>query len=163
MNTSFLQREYYNTGCKIKMGEKQRRQQQLRNAPQIPRIRVPPSASDTSLLKDLSRGQQRYFYSIMRIYDSRPQWAALQARYIHSLQEQQLLGYITQREALACAAVLRASTERAVAKAASQGILPRRASGVARTRRSALPVAVVRPRAQSTGLRSPRIKPLHKL
>ncbi|KAI5942595.1 Protein FAM216B [Manis javanica] len=33
---------------------------------------VLPSASATSLLKDLNQGQQGYFYSIMRIYDSRP-------------------------------------------------------------------------------------------
>ncbi|KAI4581319.1 hypothetical protein MJG53_009762 [Ovis ammon polii x Ovis aries] len=73
------------------MGEKWKRQQKLRNVPRIPRIRVPRSASDTPLLKDLTQGQQRYFYSIMRIYSSRPQWEALQTRYIHSLQHQQLL------------------------------------------------------------------------
>ncbi|KAK1342110.1 hypothetical protein QTO34_016864 [Cnephaeus nilssonii] len=74
------------------MGEKWKRQQKLQKVPQIPCIRVPPSAFDTSLMKDLTPGQQRYFYSIMKIYNSRPQWAALQTRYIHSLQHQQLLG-----------------------------------------------------------------------
>ncbi|KAM7237789.1 hypothetical protein CapIbe_010747 [Capra ibex] len=117
MNPSFLKREDYNTGYRIKMGEKWKRQQKLCNVPHIPRIRVPRSASDTPLLKDLTQGQQRYFYSIMRIYSPRPQWEALQTRYIHSLQHQQLLGYITQREALAYAAVLRDSTKRASAKA----------------------------------------------
>ncbi|XP_030891896.1 protein FAM216B isoform X2 [Leptonychotes weddellii] len=100
------------------MGEKQKRQQKLRNVPRIPCIRVPSSAytHNTPLMKDLTQGQQRYFYSIMRIYNSRSQWEALQNRYIHSLQHQQLLGYITQQEALARAAVLRDSTKRASAK-----------------------------------------------
>ncbi|KAK2509489.1 hypothetical protein MC885_016429, partial [Smutsia gigantea] len=66
------------------------------------------------------KGQQQYFYIIMRTYDSRPPWEALQALYIHSLQLQHLLGYITQQEALACAAVLRDSAKRASAKAAHQ-------------------------------------------
>ena len=55
------------------------------------------------LWQDLTRGQQRYFYSIMRIYSSRPQWEALQTRYIHSLQHQQLLGecnYLTRTKHL---------------------------------------------------------------
>ncbi|XP_023477410.1 protein FAM216B [Equus caballus] len=134
------------------MGRKQKRQQKLRNVPRIPRIRVPPSASDTSLLKDLTQGQQRYFYSIMRIYSSRPQWEALQTRYIHSLQHQQLLGYITQQEALACATVLRESTKRASAKVAPQGTVSRKPSAMIRTWPSALPVSAVRPRVQSTGL-----------
>ncbi|KAG8520265.1 LOW QUALITY PROTEIN: Protein FAM216B, partial [Galemys pyrenaicus] len=99
-----------------RMGEKQKRKQKHWNAPRIPPIRVPPSASNTSLLKDLTPGQQRYFYSIMRIYNTRPQWEALQARYVHTLQHQQQLGYITQQEVLAHAAVLRKSTKRASAK-----------------------------------------------
>nr|XP_045232971.1 protein FAM216B isoform X2 [Macaca fascicularis] len=74
------------------MGQNWKRQQKLWNVPQLPFIRVPHSIYDTSLLKDLNQGQQRYFYSIMRIYNSRPQWEALQTRYIHSLQHQQLLG-----------------------------------------------------------------------
>ncbi|KAM5312108.1 protein FAM216B isoform 1-T3 [Glossophaga mutica] len=130
------------------MGEKQKRQQKLQTIPQIPCIRVPPSA-DTSLLKDLTRGQQRYFYSIMRIYNSRPQWEALQTRYIHCLQHQQLLGYITQQEALACTTVLRNSTRKASAKEAPQRTIPWRASAMTRTWLPALPVSVVRPRAKS--------------
>nr|XP_010343232.1 protein FAM216B isoform X2 [Saimiri boliviensis boliviensis] len=98
------------------MRQNWKRQQKLWNVPQLPCIRVPPSISDTSLLKNLNRGQQRYFYSIMRIYNTRPQWEALQTRYIHSLQHQQLLGYITQREALSYALVLTGSTKRASAK-----------------------------------------------
>uniref|UniRef100_A0A8C4MDI1 Family with sequence similarity 216 member B n=1 Tax=Equus asinus asinus TaxID=83772 RepID=A0A8C4MDI1_EQUAS len=102
--------------------------------------------------RDLTQGQQRYFYSIMRIYSSRPQWEALQTRYIHSLQHQQLLGYITQQEALACAAVLRESTKRASAKVAPQGTVSRKPSAMIRTWPSALPVSAVRPRVKSTGL-----------
>ncbi|KAF6376181.1 family with sequence similarity 216 member B [Rhinolophus ferrumequinum] len=115
------------------MGEKRKRQQKLQNVPRISFIQVPPSASDTSLLKALTRGQQRYFYSIMRIYDSRPQWEALQTRYVHSLQRQQLLGYLTQQEALACAAVLRNSTKKASAKKPPQRTMPRRTSAMTRT------------------------------
>ncbi|XP_055397798.1 protein FAM216B [Bubalus kerabau] len=160
MNPSFLKRGDYNTGeenwekCiikksgevqvpsryRIKMGEKWKRQQKLCNVPHIPRIRVPRSASDTPLLKDLTQGQQRYFYSIMRIYSPRPQWEALQTRYLHSLRHQQLLGYITQREALACAAVLRDSTKRASAKAGPHRTVPQRAAGRTRTQPSARPV-----------------------
>lgn len=67
--------------------------------PQVQQLtRVPCSA-----LQDLTQGQQRYFYSIMRIYSPRPQWEALQTRYIHSLQHQQLLGefnYLTRTRRL---------------------------------------------------------------
>ncbi|XP_019505907.1 PREDICTED: protein FAM216B [Hipposideros armiger] len=134
------------------MGRKWKRQQKLQNVPQVPLIRVPPSASDTSFLKDLTRGQQRYFYCIMRIYDSRPQWQALQTRYVHSLQHQQLLGYITQQEALACAAVLRDSTRKASAKKAPQRIIPQRTSAMTRTWMPAYSVSVVPLRAQSAAL-----------
>ncbi|XP_029794299.1 protein FAM216B [Suricata suricatta] len=129
------------------MGEKRERQQKLWNAPWIPCIQIPSSACETSLLKDLTQGQRRYFYSIMRIYNSRPQWQALQNRYIHSLQRQQLLGYITQQEALACAAVLRDSTKKASAKVAPQRSIPRKPSAMTRTWPSALPMPVVQRRA----------------
>uniref|UniRef100_A0A8C6F9D5 Family with sequence similarity 216 member B n=1 Tax=Monodon monoceros TaxID=40151 RepID=A0A8C6F9D5_MONMO len=137
------------------MGGKQKRQQKLWNVPQIPCIRVPHSVSDTSLLKDLTQGQQR-FYSSMRIHNPRAQWVALQTCYVHGLQQQQLLGYITQQEALACAALLRDSTKRASAKAGCHRTISQGASGRTRTWPSALPVFVVPLRAQSTGLRSLR-------
>uniref|UniRef100_A0A2I2ZQI3 Family with sequence similarity 216 member B n=1 Tax=Gorilla gorilla gorilla TaxID=9595 RepID=A0A2I2ZQI3_GORGO len=119
------------------MGQNWKRQQKLWNVPQLPFIRA------------LNQGQQRYFYSIMRIYNSRPQWEALQTRYIHSLQHQQLLGYITQREALSYALVLRDSTKRASAKVAPQRTIPRKTSAMTRRYPSVLPVSVVLPRAQS--------------
>nr|XP_014976474.1 protein FAM216B isoform X2 [Macaca mulatta]XP_045232972.1 protein FAM216B isoform X3 [Macaca fascicularis] len=131
------------------MGQNWKRQQKLWNVPQLPFIRVPHSIYDTSLLKDLNQGQQRYFYSIMRIYNSRPQWEALQTRYIHSLQHQQLLGYITQREALSYALVLRDSTKRASAKVAPQRTISRKTSAMTRRCPSVLPVSVVLLRAQS--------------
>ncbi|XP_016060868.1 PREDICTED: protein FAM216B [Miniopterus natalensis] len=134
------------------MGGKRKRQRKPRNGAQIPCIRVPPSACDTSLMKDLTWGQQRYFYSIMRIYNSRSQWEALQTRYIHSLQLQQLLGYITQQEALTCAAVLKDSTKKASAKVVPQRTIPRRASAMTRTWLPAFPVSVVRPRTKSARL-----------
>ncbi|XP_059852083.1 protein FAM216B [Delphinus delphis] len=147
----------------MKMGGKQKRQQKLWNVPQIPCIRVPHSVSDTSLLKDLTQGQQRYFYSSMRIYNPRAQWVALQTCYVHGLQQQQLLGYITQQEALACAALLRDSTKRASVRAGCHRTISQRATGRIRTRPSALPVFVLPLRTQSTGLRSLRTKALHKL
>ncbi|EPQ01476.1 hypothetical protein D623_10004516 [Myotis brandtii] len=103
-------------------------------------------------LVDLTRGQQRYFYSIMKIYNSRPQWEALKTRYIHTLQHQQLLGYITQKEALACAAVLRDSTRKASAKGAPPRTISGRASVMTRTCLSALPVSVIPPRTKSAKL-----------
>uniref|UniRef100_A0A8C9HVY3 Family with sequence similarity 216 member B n=1 Tax=Piliocolobus tephrosceles TaxID=591936 RepID=A0A8C9HVY3_9PRIM len=130
------------------MGQKWKRQQKLWNVPQLPFIRVPHSIYDTSLLKDLNQGQQRYFYSIMWI-NSRPQWEALQTHYIHSLQHQQLLGYITQREALSYALVLRDSTKRTSAKVAPQRTISRKTSAMTRTCPSVLPVSVVLPRPQS--------------
>uniref|UniRef100_A0A8C6QMS9 Family with sequence similarity 216, member B n=2 Tax=Nannospalax galili TaxID=1026970 RepID=A0A8C6QMS9_NANGA len=119
------------------------------NAPQIPCIHIPPSASASSLLKDLNQGQRRYFYSIMRIYDSRPQWKALQTRYIHSLGHQQQLGYITQQEALSCAAVLSDSTRQASAKGTPQRTIPRKSSAIKRCL-PAKPEPAVEPRAPST-------------
>ncbi|XP_049634821.1 protein FAM216B [Suncus etruscus] len=134
------------------MEEKQKKQQKLRNAPQMPFIKVPLSVSNTSLLKGLNQGQRRYLYSIVKIYNSRSQWENLQARYIHSLQHQQQLGYITQREALACATVLIDSTERASAKVAPHRIFPRKTSAMTRIWSSTLPACVVRNRAQSAAL-----------
>ncbi|XP_064217875.1 protein FAM216B [Aotus nancymaae] len=138
------------------MRQNWKRQQKLWNVPQLPCIRVPPSISDTSLLKNLNRGQQRYLYSIMRIYNSRPQWEALQTRYIHSLQHQQLLGYITQREASSYALVLTDSTKRASAKVVPQRTIPWKSSAMIRKCPSVLPVSVVLPRAQSKRCRKLR-------
>ncbi|XP_006837742.1 PREDICTED: protein FAM216B [Chrysochloris asiatica] len=146
------------------MGENRRRQQKLQNVPQIPCIRVPPSASVTSLLKNLSRGQQRYLYNIMKIYDCGPQWEALQTRHIDSLQHQQFLGYITQQEVWTCASVLKDSAKRASAKAAHQrAMLPRKFSaGTTKRPPEIRPVSVFPPRAHSTGLSSLRKHGFHK-
>uniref|UniRef100_A0A2K5JDV7 Family with sequence similarity 216 member B n=1 Tax=Colobus angolensis palliatus TaxID=336983 RepID=A0A2K5JDV7_COLAP len=116
------------------MGYEWKRQQKLWNVPQLTFIRVPHSIYDTSLLKDLNQGQQCCFYSIMRIYNSRPH-----------LRHQQLLGYITQREALSYALVLRDSTKRV----APQRTISRKTSAMTRRCPSVLPVSVVLPRAQS--------------
>ncbi|EHB06198.1 hypothetical protein GW7_02709 [Heterocephalus glaber] len=112
--------------------------------------------------EDLTPGQQCYFYSIMRIYDSRPQWEALQTRYIRSLQQQQQLGYITQQEALSCATMLRDSTKRALAKVASQTTIPQKSSAMTRQHLSARPGSVVRPRAKSAVLNPWEVR-LHSL
>ncbi|XP_002749052.1 protein FAM216B [Callithrix jacchus] len=138
------------------MGQHWKTEQKLWNVPQLPRIQVPPSISDTSLLKNLSRGQQRCLYSVMRIYNSRSQWEALQTRYIHSFQHQQLLGYITQQEALSYALVLTDSTKRASAKVVPQRTIPRKSSTMIRKRPSVLPVSVVLPKAQSKRCRTLR-------
>lgn len=132
------------------MGGSRKRQSKLRNVPQIPCIRVPPSVSDTALLKDLNPGQQRYFYSIMKIYDSRPQWEALQTRHIHSLVHQQHMGYITQQEALSFAATLRDSTKRASAKVAALRTSPQKSSSITRKGRTAGSKSSGQPRARST-------------
>ncbi|OWK00888.1 FAM216B, partial [Cervus elaphus hippelaphus] len=71
--------------------------------------------------------------------------------------------YITQREALACVAVLRDSTKRASAKAGPHRTVPQRAAGRTRTQPSARPVCVIPLRAQSTRLPSPRSRAVHKL
>ncbi|XP_053419790.1 protein FAM216B [Nycticebus coucang] len=138
------------------MGENWKRPQGLRNVPQIPCIRVPPSASASPLLKDLTQGQQRYFYSIMRIYNPRPQWEALQTRHIQRLWHQQLLGYITQQEALSYSAVLRDSIKRASTKVAPQRTIPRKSSSMTRKCPPALPFSVVLPKAQRAGCRALR-------
>ncbi|XP_005071089.1 protein FAM216B [Mesocricetus auratus] len=132
------------------MGRNLKRQYKLQSVPQIPRIQVPASAADNSLLKDLNQGQRRYFYSIMRIYDSRPQWKALQTRYIHSLGYQQQLGYITQQEAVSCAALLRHSTTQASAKIAPPRAIPQNSSATQRKRQPAKPESSLGPRAPST-------------
>ncbi|XP_006166535.1 protein FAM216B [Tupaia chinensis] len=132
------------------MRENWKRQKIFQNAARIPCIRVPPSVAGTSLLKDLTLGQQRYFYSTMRIYNSGPLWEALKTRYIHNLQYQQLLGYITQQEALSWAILVRDSTKRASAKVAAQRTIPRKSSVMTRKCLSALPMSVVLPKVQST-------------
>ncbi|CAO2591656.1 Protein FAM216B [Lemmus lemmus] len=131
------------------MGRNLKRQYKPRNVPQIPRIRVPASAADNPLLKDLNQGQRCYFYSIMRIYDSRPQWKALQTRYIHSLGYQQQLGYITRQEAVSCAVLLRHSTMQASAKAAPLKTISRNSSATQRKCRSAKPESRAGPRNPS--------------
>ncbi|XP_042541414.1 protein FAM216B [Dipodomys spectabilis] len=131
------------------MGGNKKRQKKLKNVPQIPGIQVPTSVADTSLLKDLTRGQQSYFYSIMRIYDSRPQWEALQSRYIQRLAHQQRLGYITQQEALACGTLLIESTKKASAKVAKQWTVSRKSSAMTRKCLSARPKSAAGPRAHS--------------
>ncbi|XP_005370934.1 protein FAM216B [Microtus ochrogaster] len=131
------------------MGRQLKRQYKPRNVPQIPRIRVPASAADNPLLKDLNQGQRCYFYSIMRIYDSRPQWKALQNRYIHSLGYQQQLGYITRQEAVSCALLLRHSTMQASAKAAPPRAVLRNSSATQRKYRPTKPESRAGPRTSS--------------
>ncbi|KAM7321277.1 hypothetical protein ACRRTK_019369 [Alexandromys fortis] len=137
------------------MGRNLKRQYQSRNVPQIPRIRVPASAAVNPLLKvrhlfqGLNQGQRCYFYSIMRIYDSRPQWKALQNRYIHSLGYQQQLGYITQQEAVSCAILLRHSTMQASAKTAPPRAVLRNSSATQRKCRPAKPESRAGPRTSS--------------
>ncbi|XP_055465883.1 protein FAM216B [Psammomys obesus] len=130
---------------------------------QIPRIRVPASATGSSLLKDLNQGQQCYLYSIMRIYDSRPQWKALQTRYIHSLGYQYQLGYITQQEALSCAAALGQSTMRASGVEAPRRTIPPKSSAIQRESQQAKPGFQVGPRDPCTAHRASRPKIKHTL
>ncbi|XP_075418761.1 protein FAM216B [Tenrec ecaudatus] len=141
-----------------------KRQAKLPRVPQIPCIQVPASASVTSLMTGLTPGQQCYFYNIMSIYNCRPQWEALKARYIHSLQHQQLLGYITQGEVLTLAALMIDSAERASVKVARRRARrPRMTSAVARKWPPAQPGSALPPRPQSTGLCGLRERGLYKL
>lgn len=133
-----------------------KKQYKHQNVPRIPRIQVPAVVAYNPLLKDLNQGQQRYLYSIMRIYDSRPQWKALQTRYIHSLGYQQHLGYITQQEALSCAAVLRHSTMRASATVAPQRTILPKVFSHAKKCQLAKPGWRVKSRAPHTACRAPR-------
>lgn len=132
------------------MGRNLKRQYKAWNVPQIPRVRVPASAADNPLLKDLNQGQRCYFYSIMRIYDSKPQWKALQNRYIHSLGYQQQLGYITRQEAVSCAVLLRHSTMQASAKVAHPRTVSRNSSAIQRKCRPSKPKSRAGPRAPRT-------------
>ncbi|XP_051017013.1 protein FAM216B [Acomys russatus] len=140
-----------------------RKQYQSQSAPHIPRIQVPASAVDNSLLKDLNQGQRCYFYSIMKIYDSRPQWKALQTRYIHSLGYQQQLGYITRQEALSCAAVLRHSTTKASGLAAPGRTVPPKSSAKQRKSQPARPGFSVGPKVPSISRRTSRPKTVRSL
>nr|XP_020007561.1 protein FAM216B [Castor canadensis] len=145
------------------MGRNWKRQQNLQNVLQIPHISVPPSASDTSLLKNLTRGQQCYLYSIMRIYDSRPLWEALHTCYIHSFVHQQRLGCITQQEASCCATVLRDSTKIASAKVAPQRTISQKSSTMTRKCLSAVPKPGVGPKTHSKGCRAREAEALDSL
>ncbi|XP_053161113.1 protein FAM216B [Hemicordylus capensis] len=81
------------------MGEYWKRNPRTCHAPKLPCIRVPLSAQDSPLMKDLKRGQKRYLYSIMRIYDSRAPREMLYHQYVINLQRQNMLGLITQQQA----------------------------------------------------------------
>uniref|UniRef100_A0A8C4W1B3 Protein FAM216B n=1 Tax=Gopherus evgoodei TaxID=1825980 RepID=A0A8C4W1B3_9SAUR len=74
------------------MGENWKRNPGPHRSPKVSCIRVPPSAQDTYLLKDLKRGQKCYLYSIMRVYDSKPLREMLSHQYMLNLQRQNLLG-----------------------------------------------------------------------
>ncbi|XP_006884675.1 PREDICTED: protein FAM216B [Elephantulus edwardii] len=124
------------------MGENWKTLPRLQTIQQIPCIRVPPATSDTSILKNLTLGQQRYFSSILRIYSCGPLWQALQFRHVHSLQHQRLQGYLTHQEALAFATLLKRSVLKASAKAAPQrATLPRKTSAMTRKSPPARPVS----------------------
>ncbi|KAM4862382.1 LOW QUALITY PROTEIN: protein FAM216B [Urocitellus parryii] len=114
------------------MGENRKRQKS-RSVAQIPCIRVPPSASDTSLLKRLitltcyalAETDLRATALLLEHHEDlglQAQWEALQTLYLHSLWHQ-WLGYITQQEALSYAAVLRDSTKRAQSREILKGSL----------------------------------------
>ncbi|XP_053253241.1 protein FAM216B [Podarcis raffonei] len=80
------------------MGDNWKRKPSICHGPILPRIQIPSSAQDTSLMKDLKRGQKRYFYSIMRIYDSKAPREMLYRRYVINLQRQNVQGLITKQQ-----------------------------------------------------------------
>uniref|UniRef100_A0A8D2LAP7 Uncharacterized protein n=1 Tax=Varanus komodoensis TaxID=61221 RepID=A0A8D2LAP7_VARKO len=60
--------------------------------PKLTCVRIPLSAQNSPLMKDLKRGQKCYFYSIMKIYDSKAPREMLHRRYAINLQCQNVLG-----------------------------------------------------------------------
>ncbi|CAI5780306.1 Hypothetical predicted protein [Podarcis lilfordi] len=85
-------------GNRIRMGDNWKRKPRVCHDPILSRIQIPSSAQDTSLMKDLKRGQKRYFYSIMRIYDSKAPREMLYRRYVINLQRQNVQGLITKQQ-----------------------------------------------------------------
>uniref|UniRef100_A0A8D2LAG6 Uncharacterized protein n=1 Tax=Varanus komodoensis TaxID=61221 RepID=A0A8D2LAG6_VARKO len=59
--------------------------------PKLTCVRIPLSAQNSPLMKDLKRGQKCYFYSIMKIYDSKAPREMLHRRYAINLQCQNVL------------------------------------------------------------------------
>nr|XP_060623057.1 protein FAM216B [Anolis sagrei ordinatus] len=80
------------------MGEYYKRNCSTCYSPKLLCIHVPSSAQDSPLMKDLKRGQRGYFYSIMRIYDSKAPREMLYHRYAINLQRQNVLGLITKQQ-----------------------------------------------------------------
>ncbi|XP_062983464.1 LOW QUALITY PROTEIN: protein FAM216B [Elgaria multicarinata webbii] len=85
-------------GNRIRMGEDRVGNPSVCHYSKLPCIRVPLSAQGSPLMKDLKRGQNRYFYSIMRIYDSKAPREMLYRRYVINLQRQNVLGLITKQQ-----------------------------------------------------------------
>ncbi|XP_061485332.1 protein FAM216B [Rhineura floridana] len=86
------------------MEEHWKRKPSICHDPMLPCIQFPSSAQGSSLMKDLKRGQKHYFYSIMRIYDSKAPRDMLYHRYVINLQRQNVLGECQPMQLLASAA-----------------------------------------------------------
>ncbi|XP_042315457.1 protein FAM216B [Sceloporus undulatus] len=93
----------------IRMGEYWKRNHSTCCDPKLLCIQVPSSAQDSPLMKDLKRGQKGYFYSIMRIYDSKAPREMLYRRYAINLQCQNVLGLITKQQVECYASYLKDS------------------------------------------------------
>ncbi|XP_003218674.1 protein FAM216B isoform X1 [Anolis carolinensis] len=85
-------------GNRTRMGECWKRNRSTCYTPKLLCIHIPSSAQDSPLMKDLKRGQKGYFYSIMRIYDSKAPREMLYHRYAINLQRQNVLGLITKQQ-----------------------------------------------------------------
>ncbi|XP_078528373.1 protein FAM216B [Lissotriton helveticus] len=77
-----------------------------RNLEKIDRVRLPSSARNMSIFRGLRPGQKRYLYSTMQVYDAVPDREIMYDKYAHSLQRQNLLGYITYADAARYLSVL---------------------------------------------------------
>nr|XP_016847738.1 PREDICTED: protein FAM216B isoform X1 [Anolis carolinensis] len=91
-------------GNRTRMGECWKRNRSTCYTPKLLCIHIPSSAQDSPLMKDLKRGQKGYFYSIMRIYDSKAPREMLYHRYAINLQRQNVLGECQPMQLLASAA-----------------------------------------------------------
>ncbi|XP_072473247.1 protein FAM216B [Notamacropus eugenii] len=71
-----------------------------------PRKPVSSMFLNPAVLKGLTQTQKNYLKSIMKIYDSKPQWKSLQWQYILGLIYKYMLGYISKKDVLSYMAVM---------------------------------------------------------
>ncbi|XP_043854122.1 protein FAM216B [Dromiciops gliroides] len=81
---------------------------------------VSSSFVDPIILKGLNPGQRNYLKSIMKIYDSKPQWKNLKRQYFISLIYKYILGYISKEEVMSYMTVMDQYTKKGPIKCKSK-------------------------------------------